>query len=127
MIININNIFNENEIIKKEVGLDISITDTAIFKQGKLKWVVMKNKHGRVFANYNVKNISLHRIRLWFSNAMHKRWKEKNFGSGCFEPFNLEDKLSISRQRKHENIYNIKADNNGKNIHLQFYLLNSFY
>ena len=104
---------NENKLAVKEVGLSISITDHAIFCQGKLKWVIMTNKHGIVQANYNVKNISLHRIRLWFSNAMHKRCKITSSGPGWFDPFDYEEKLKSRNQRKHENVSDVKNDNNG--------------
>lgn len=84
---------SQNQQKPKEVGLDICVTDTAIFRNGKLKCIVMNNKQGRIFANFNVKNISLHRIRLWFSNAMHKRCKVVSTGIGWFEPFDFEEKL----------------------------------
>lgn len=47
-----------------KVGLEIPVTETVIFKNGKLNCIIMNNKLGRVYANYNVKDISLHRIRL---------------------------------------------------------------
>ena len=124
---NKSNVRSSSQNKSKEVGLDICVTDTAIFRKGKLRCIVMNNKQGRIFANYNIKNISLHRIRLWFSNAMHKRWKVVNTGTGWFEPFNFEDKLYKNSKQKHENIALNNGTTNGRELILYFIIILSLF
>ena len=49
---------------KNRVGLDISVPETVMFKNGKIKSIITTNKHGRVNINHNVKDVSLHKVRL---------------------------------------------------------------
>lgn len=83
-----------NELNK--FGFQINIPDSAVFNKGKLKWIVMNNKEGRVLVNYKTKDISLHRVRLWFLNAVRKRCKEGERGKGS------EDRLFLKNFKEKE-------------------------
>jgi hypothetical protein len=72
---------------------------------GRFKYIITTKKDHRIHINYNVKDISFHRVRLCFTNFMKKKWLSISTGPGVFKGLKFEDKLCQKHQALKESSF----------------------
>lgn len=97
-------------------GLELTIPETFIFRKGKLKCIITTNKSGKIWVNYNIKDISYLKIRHYFKNFMKKKWNTTSQGPGVFTGLKFEDRLWKKHQIERENA--IKTHKEKSNLEL---------